>query len=113
MRQSRSLALQAFNRPRRLDSFRRSTWTPRRVYRAAAPVEKTVTETVSEAAPFVSSIPGEFIEPIRSPLLVGLRRSICLAWDVSLITALSPFFLGWFCYRGGLRARAAFAGRGK
>jgi hypothetical protein len=113
MRQSRSLALQAFNRPRRLDSFRRSTWTPRRVYRPAAPVEKPVAEVPNEAAAFVSRVPGEFIEPIRSPVLAGLRRSICLAWDVSLLTALSPFFLGWFCYRGGLWARAAFAARNK
>jgi hypothetical protein len=90
MRQSMMLARQVLTRPRRIEHFRRTTWTPRRVRR---PNPQTV-------LPPRDYIPGEFDEPQRSPLHHADRRSIGLASDVSLLTLLSPFFAIWFAYRG-------------
>jgi hypothetical protein len=97
MRQSKLLAEQAINRPRRMDHFQRKTWAPRRVSRAQ-PLE------ISEQSAR-EYIPGEFEEPPRFPAIATLQRGLCLAWDISLLISLSPFFAGWFLYRAALRLK--------
>ncbi|WP_414462666.1 hypothetical protein [Hyphomicrobium sp. DY-1] len=95
MRQSRVLAQQVIARPRRVENFRRKSWTPRTV-RRSVPVE------ISEPTVASNYIPGEFEEP-QSPLFVAVKRTICLTWDVTILTVLSPFFAIWFLYRGAKR----------
>lgn len=98
MRQSRSLAAQALNRPRRIKDFRRATWSPRQV-RRIAPRELPVARDY---------IPGEFDEPHRSAVMYGLGRAMRLTWDFTILSLLSPFFLVWFLYRAAVRAKKAF-----
>lgn len=97
MRQSRVLVQQASNRPRRVENFQRRAWSPRRV-RRAPPFD------ISEAPVAREYIPGEF-EEVRSPVWVALKRAVGLTSDITLLALLSPFFAGWFIYRGALRLR--------
>lgn len=95
MRQSRVLAQQVRDRPRRVENFRRKSWTPRAV-RRHVPAQILEPEVADDY------IPGEYEEP-RSPLFVAVKRTICLSWDVTILTVLSPFFAVWFLYRGAKR----------
>jgi len=97
MRQSKLLAQQAINRPRRIEHFRRKTWAPRRVSRST-PFEVSDRRTSDY-------IPGEFEEPPRFPALSALRRGVGLTSDISLLILLSPFFAVWFLYRAALRIK--------
>lgn len=98
MRQSRVLVQQqASNRPRRVENFRRKAWSPRRI-RRAPPVEISTPPLAQEY------IPGEYEEP-RSPVWIALKRTVGLTSDISLLILLSPFFAGWFLYRGVLQLR--------
>ncbi len=89
MRQSLMLSRQVFNRPRRIERFRRSTWTPRRVRRGKP-----------EVLPARDYIPGEYAEPPRSAAVYTLRRAVGITSDLTLLALLSPFFAAWFAYRG-------------
>jgi hypothetical protein len=89
MRQSMITARQVFSKPRRIENFRRSTWTPRRVRRGNPEVIRTR-----------DHIPGEYAEPPRAGIKNAARRVIGLASDLTLLALLSPFFAVWFAYRG-------------
>lgn len=97
MRQSRVLAQQVSDRPRRIENFRRKSWAPRKV-RRPVPVE------ILEPSVAHEYIPGEFEEP-RSPVFVMLKRTVSLTWDMTILLVLSPVFAGWFLYRGTKRLR--------
>jgi hypothetical protein len=96
MRQSKLLAQQAINRPRRMEHFRRKTWADRRIHRSQ-PLE------IADQAAAREFIPGEFEDPPRFPAFATVRRGVGLASDISLLILLSPFFAAWFLYRAALR----------
>jgi hypothetical protein len=97
MRQSRLLVQQVFNRPRRIDHFRRRAWTVRRVHRPN-PQEILIAREY---------IPGEFDEPSRWAAIAPLRRGIGLMSDAIVLTLASPFFGIWFLYRAVRRWQRA------
>lgn len=104
MRQSRVLAQQVSDRPRRVENFRRKSWTPRKV-RRPVPVE------ILEPAVAHEYIPGEFEEP-RSPVFVAMKRVVGLTSDMTILLLLSPFFAGWFLYRSTKRLRDTLIQKG-
>ena len=104
MRQSKLLAQQAIHRPRSVGHFRRTRWSPR--------IQRVKPLDVSSSAVDRGYIPGEFDDPYYSPNIAALRRGVSLAWDISLLTALSPIFAVWFMYRGALRLKRSLAERG-